>query len=221
MVLSVKTGKLSLPASFAGGLTGYLVFAGTGFGGLLMLGAFFILGTLATAHGKAAKAGIPGDGIHPEQRKTGQVFGNGGVAALLGILAFIDPAHNVSLYTMMLAGSLASATADTLSSELGMVYGRNFYNVLSLKKDQKGLDGVVSIEGTLLGAAGAVVIAVIYSLFFGFGKGSVLIAVAGIVGNLMDSILGASLERKHYINNDVVNFLNTLSAALFVLVLNG
>jgi uncharacterized membrane protein len=63
--------------------------------------------------------------------------------------------------------------------------------------------------------------AVIYSLFFGFGKGSLLIALAGIAGNLVDSILGASLERKHYINNDVVNFLNTLAAALFVWVLNG
>lgn len=215
MLLSVKTGKLSVPASLAGGLIGYLVFAGAGFAGLLMLAAFFILGTLATSHRKELKARMHADGHHEQQRKAGQVFANGGMAALSGILALIDPAH-AALYRMMLAASLASATADTLSSELGMVYGRHFYNVLTFKKDQRGLDGVISLEGTLLGAAGAVVIAGIYSVAFGFEKGSLLIVVAGILGNLMDSVLGASLERKGIIKNDGVNFLNTLFAALVV-----
>lgn len=217
MLLSVRTGKLSVPASLAGGLTGYLAFAGAGFAGLLMLAAFFILGTLATSHRKELKAKMHADGLHEQQRTAGQVFANGGVAALSGILALIDPTH-ASLYVVMLAASLASATADTLSSELGTVYGRHFYNVLSFKKDQRGLDGVISLEGTLLGAAGAMVIAAIYGVAYGFGKASVLIVVAGIAGNLLDSVLGASLERKGIIKNDGVNFLNTLFAALVVWV---
>jgi uncharacterized membrane protein len=31
---------------------------------------------------------------------------------------------------------------------------------------------------------------------------------------LIDSLLGALLERRGYLNNDLVNFLSTLSAAL-------
>ena len=218
MLLSVKAGKLTLPAALVGGLTGFLVFAGAGYAGILLLGVFFMLGVLATSHKKEVKARIIMHGLHPERRNAGQVLANGGIAALMGLLALIDPVH-AQVYVLMLAASLASATADTLSSELGMVYGRNFYHILTFKKDEKGLDGVVSMEGTLLGAAGAAVIAVIYALFFGFGKESWLIILAGIAGNLVDSVLGALLERKHLINNDVVNFLNTLAAALIVLLL--
>ncbi|WP_349318312.1 DUF92 domain-containing protein [Chitinophaga sp. MM2321] len=218
MVICIKTGKLSIPASLAAGLTGLLVYAGAGYTGLGLLGVFFILGTLATSHRKDLKAKIHPDSVHPETRKAGQVFANGGMAALLAIPMIIDPAH-ATLYGMMMAASLASATADTLSSELGMVYGRNFYNILSFKKEPKGLDGVVSIEGTLIGAAGAFIIAAAYSLSTGFDKRFVIILLAGVIGNLADSVLGASLERKHYINNDVVNFLNTFFAAVIALLL--
>lgn len=218
MAMSVKTGKLSIPAALAGGLTGILVFGGGGYTGLVMLGAFFMLGIWSTSHRKDIKAAIFTQGPHPEKRNAGQVLANGGTAALAGLLAMVDPAHD-KLYLLMMAASLASAIADTLSSELGMVYGRNHYNILTFKRDQKGLDGVVSLEGTLLGMGGAAVMAVIYSLFQGFGKESLLIVLAGVLGNLLDSLLGASLERRHRINNDVVNFLNTLFAALIVLLL--
>jgi uncharacterized protein (TIGR00297 family) len=218
MFLSVKAGKLTVPAALTGGFTGFAVYTGGGLIGFLSLVAFFVLGVLATAHKKSIKASIRAAGPHSEKRNAGQVLANGGVAALCGILAVVDEAHE-QLYVLMLTASLASATADTLSSELGMVYGRKFYNVLSFKKDHRGLDGVVSVEGTLLGAAGAAIIAVIYSLFAGFGNYFWVIILAGTAGNLADSVLGAMLERRRIINNEVVNFLNTLCAALLALLL--
>jgi len=46
-----------------------------------------------------------------------------------------------------------------------------------------------------------------------------LIIIAGTAGNLTDSILGAVLERRGIIGNNMVNFLNTLTAALLVIVM--
>ena len=216
MILCIKTKKLTVPASLTAGLVGFLIFVGTGYTGITMLGSFFVMGILATSHKKQQKAVI---GEHQQERKAGQVLANGGVAAILATLAIFDPAH-VNMYIIMLAGSLASATADTLSSELGMVYGRNFYNILTFRREQKGLDGVISIEGTLLGAAGTLIIAGIYAVAYGADRNCLIIVLAGILGNFADSVLGAALERKHYIDNDVVNFLNTFFAALVALSLH-
>jgi uncharacterized protein (TIGR00297 family) len=78
------------------------------------------------------------------------------------------------------------------------------------------LDGVISVEGTLIGAAGAGMIGLLYA---GFTIQAVPVLFAGILGNAMDSVLGASLERKKYLNNDVINFLNTIFAALTALAI--
>jgi len=217
-VASVKTGKLTLPAGICAFWVGLGIYRGAGGTGLALLAAFFILATLATAHKKKRKAQLEGQKKHPEKRKPGQVFANGGIAALLGLLAFIFPAQK-DVLCLMLASALSSATADTLASELGMVYGRNAFNILSFKREAQGLDGVVSIEGTLLGMAGSVVIALIYSATNGFNSYTGIIILAGTVGNLADSFLGASLERRHYLNNDLVNVLNTLIAALVALLI--
>nr|WP_232325543.1 DUF92 domain-containing protein [Pedobacter panaciterrae] len=210
MVICVWTKKLTFPAALTAGIIGFFVFAGLGETGILMLVTFFILGVLATGHKKQLKTKYDPEILDNKGRTSGQVFANGGMAGLFGILAIADH-KNSSLYILMAASSLASAIADTLSSELGMVYGRRFYNVLTFRREVRGLDGAVSLEGTLIGACGAGIIALIYA---GFDKKSLFVIGSGILGNLTDSILGATFERKNYIGNDLVNFLNTLVASL-------
>jgi uncharacterized protein (TIGR00297 family) len=219
MVVSVRAGKLTTAASLVGGVTGFLVWAGGGYAGIIMLATFFVLGTLATSWKKKQKAALHPQGLHPQKRNAGQVLANGGVAGLMGLLILVDKERALWYHTM-LAASLASATADTLSSELGMVYGRNTFNILSFKKEPAGLDGVISLEGTLIGALGALVIASIAAAMSDqAGDITWYILIAGIGGNLTDSILGAALERKGFVNNNWVNFLNTAIAALLALLL--
>jgi uncharacterized protein (TIGR00297 family) len=211
MYICVRTKKLTVPAALLAGMIGFIVAMGSGYIGFLSLILFFVLGVWATSHRKDLKAKITPEGVHPERRKASQVFANGGVAGIVSFIAYFDRMHE-DLYILMVAGSLASALADTLSSELGMVYGRKFYNIRTFKKDVKGLDGVVSLEGTLIGAAGAGLVALLST---GFSKMGIVVLFAGVLGNLVDSILGATLERDQQIGNDTVNFLNTLSGAIF------
>jgi uncharacterized protein (TIGR00297 family) len=218
MYFSVRAGKLNLVGALTGGLLGFLIFAGAGFTGIAMIGAFFLLGTAATSWKMNYKQQLHIAEKERGKRKASQVIANAGVAALLGVVTLLLPEHRI-LFSMMMAASLSSATADTLSSELGNVYGRRFYNIISFRKDKRGLDGVVSLEGTLFGIAGSAIIALIYSIGFGWSIYLWFIILAGTIGNILDSILGATLQRKHYVNNDAVNFFNTLIAAMVALFL--
>ena len=218
LLVSVQKKKLTLRGGFTALLLGMLVLTGTGFAGVLLLLAFFAMGVGATAHKRALKQQLKAGAAHSQQRNEWQVLANGGVAGVCALLAIIDPAH-LSLYTAMLAGSLASATADTVSSELGTVYGKRSYNILSWKKEPAGPDGVISIEGTLAGIAGAAVIALVFGLMMGFDGRMPVILVAGITGNLVDSLLGASLERKGLIGNNFVNACNTAAGAMLAFLL--
>jgi uncharacterized protein (TIGR00297 family) len=205
--------KLTPLAAATGVVLGFLIYKGAGFTGIGMLAAFFVMGTAATSWGFRQKSKL---GIAEERggrRTAGQVFANAGVAGIAGLLTLLFPAYQQA-FQLMIAGCFSAAAADTLSSELGNLHGRRFYNILSFKKDQRGLDGVISLEGTLCGVCGSVIIAIIYCVGFGLGSRFLLIVIAGTVGNLTDSVLGATVERKGWLRNNAVNFLNTLVGAL-------
>jgi uncharacterized protein (TIGR00297 family) len=205
--------KLNLAGAVAGFVVGSLVFLSAHYAGILMLGAFFVLGTAATSWKMNVKEQLKAAEKNKGRRNAAQVLANGGIAVITGLLILIYPDEKM-LFLLMMAASLASATADTLSSELGTLYGTRFYNVLTFKKDRRGENGVISLEGTLFGMVGSAVIALIYAVSYGWNANFYCIVLAGTIGNLSDSILGATLERKGYLNNDAVNFLNTLLAAL-------
>lgn len=214
---SVRSKKLTLPAAVTGVILGALIYAGGGFMGFTLLAVFFITGTAATSWKKHDKLLIKGSAAHEPTRHAGQVLANAGVAAILGALAWLT---HTPLLLLMMAAAMSSAMADTLSSELGMVYGRRCYHILTFKPDERGLDGVISIEGLLIGIAGSALMAILYLLFIpGRPRAAFIILAAGTFGNLADSILGALFERRGSLNNDLVNFLNTLLAATFAGVL--
>jgi uncharacterized membrane protein len=75
------------------------------------------------------------------------------------------------------------------------------------------------MEGTLWGLAGSTMIAVIYSIGYGYTGHALWIIVAGTIGNLADSVLGAAWERKGKLTNDLVNGLNTIIAAIVIFLL--
>lgn len=216
IILSVKTKKLTINAAITGGVLAFLVFCGAGYIGVSTMAAFFILGTLATSWKYTVKEVMGTVEGNEGQRKTSQVLANAGTAGLCALMALAFPAK-AEYFRVMLAASFASATGDTLSSELGTVYGKRFYNILTFKEDQRGCNGVISAEGMLAGFVSSLVIALIY-----WARSTrdiaAIVSVAGLAGNIADSVLGATFEQKHYMKNDAVNFVNTLIAALISLL---
>ncbi|RZK61521.1 MAG: DUF92 domain-containing protein [Hymenobacter sp.] len=194
MGYSARAGKLTLPAVWTGGALGVGIYLGAGFLGLGLLALFFGLGTAASAWRVADKRRLGLAEANRGRRTAGQVLANAGVAGLLGLVAWQLPTH-APLCRLMLAGSFAAATADTLASELGNIYGRRYVNILTFRPDERGLDGVISLEGTLLGLAGTALVAGCYCLIHGWQPAFWVLLVAGTVGNLSDSVLGATVER--------------------------
>jgi len=220
MAYSILAKKLTILAAFTGGILACLIFVASGYAGVAMMTTFFILGSVSTSWQRRKKQAFADSQENRIGRSASQVFANAGVAAIAGLLIILFP-QLANLLLPAMAAAFASATADTLSSELGMVYGKRFLNIITFKADHCGMDGVVSLEGTLIGIAGSCIIALVYAIGFGWDIGLVFIVIAGTVGNLTDSILGALLERKGLLGNNTVNFLNTLAAALAVMLLNS
>jgi uncharacterized protein (TIGR00297 family) len=216
---SVSAKKLTVIAALTGAAVACLVFAGAGYTGIAMMTCFFILGSAATSWQHHKKQNFTTAEEHQSGRSAGQVLANAGSAAIAGALALIFPIY-AHIWVLIMAACFSSATADTLSSELGTVYGKRFFNIITWKPDQRGFNGVVSLEGTLIGTAGCLVIAIIYAIGFGWDIKLILgIIIAGTAGNIADSILGATLERRGYAGNNFVNFLNTLIAASVMLLI--
>jgi uncharacterized protein (TIGR00297 family) len=147
-------------------------------------------------------------------RSASQVMANLGIAALMLVVTSPKSALVLAL------AALAEVAADTTSSEIGTALSTGTVLITTWKPVPSGTDGGVSLTGTLAGVAAAVIIA---GCSLGLGlvsfPAAMVIACAGAGGMIVDSLLGALLERRGYLNNDVVNLLSTAAAALIALAL--
>ena len=166
---------------------------GVGWRGFGLLLAFFVSGSLLTRGGG--------------QRTARQVFANGGVAALAA-LAGSWPAF---------AGALAAATADTWATEIGAYSPTAPRLITSGASVPRGANGGITPLGTAAGVLGA---AVIGALTWVLGPHDLrlagVVAIAGAVGMLVDSLLGATAQgplEDGWLNNDGVNLAMTLAGA--------
>lgn len=215
-------------AAFTGGLfTVAFYLAAPGWRSLLWpLLALFLLTFAATRFGRARKEALQ---VAEERRgrSASQVAANLGAAALAGIAVsashFFVLSPGILRRPMLIAlvAALAEATADTLSSELGEVLGGEPVLLTTLRRVPAGTDGAVSLAGTLAGCAGAAAIALIALLVLPLSWTEGFVALAsGVFGLFFDSLLGATLERRGWLNNDAVNFLSTCAAVVAASVLS-
>lgn len=202
----------------AGVVVGTFIFTFGGWRGYLMLAAFFLIGSLATRVGYAAKAAA---GIAQEKggsRGAKNALANCGTGLLLVLLAAVTP-HQTWLAVAFVA-AFATAAFDTVSSEIGQVYGRRTVLITSLRPVPPGTEGAISLEGTVAGMAAALLLGglgVLTGFIPPMGLGPV--AAGAFVGAMGESYMGAALESIKLLDNEMVNFLNTVVGAGVALAL--
>lgn len=192
-----RFGMLSRSGALAAFLLGFLVF---GFGGIswtVVLLTFFLSSSLLSKafHGKKRKL----DEMYSKgsNRDAGQVLANGGVAGSMVLLHILFP--DSSLPWVGFCAAFAAANADTWATELGVLSRTPPRLLTSGKAVPMGTSGGVTGIGTLAAASGALLIAVISLLFLESDNlnwiiFSLVVLAAGVLGSLVDSWLGATLQ---------------------------
>ena len=186
-----------------------------------------VLTSLATRFGLHQKLRM-GTAEKRQGRVASQVAANLGLAALVTLTQvqfwLIDhhllPAAGLAPMLIFIPSlaALAEAAADTVSSEVGQVVGGTPVLVVTLRRVKPGTDGGITLVGSLAGVWAAGVVAGVGALALNGGLEMLAIAwAAGVFGLFFDSLLGATLEERGWLNNDAVNFLSTASAAAFAL----
>jgi uncharacterized protein (TIGR00297 family) len=232
--------KAATPAAAAAGgticlLVTFWTFTGpiTLRSGLAPLITLFVLTFLATRAGRKRKmvAGLAeGLGHKRRGRTASQIIANLAAAGLSAALPALW-AHQLmqltrlpnfaqALLQVLVLAAFAEATADTVSSEIGQAFGGRPLLLISLRRVDVGTDGAVSLIGTLAGIAGA-------ALVTGVGMWAMhmisplagIALLSGVAGLVFDSLLGAAIERRGWIGNDLVNFTSTLFAVVVAFLL--
>jgi uncharacterized protein (TIGR00297 family) len=195
----------TMPAAAIGFLACMVLAQQPGFHALIALAALFALTFAATRFGRSKKESQRlAEGRRG--RRASQIVANLGVAALCGSLGW----HVACI------AALAEAAADTVSSEIGQGVGGEVWLITTGRRVAPGTDGGISVTGTCTGVMAAALVVLASGSSYSGLSNALLAFAAACVGLLFDSVLGATVERRSWVGNDLVNFSSTLFAAAIV-----
>lgn len=201
---------VSTSGAVAGGVVSFALYACAGPSAFAALVSVFALTWGATLWGYPGKQRL-GIAERREGRNASQVLANLAVSAVCAVLYFHDQREIVLVAA---AAALAEAAADTVSSEIGQAGGASPRLITTWERVPVGTDGGISVAGTLAGMISALLVAMVCRAGGLLSwRRSLAAAVAGTVGMLADSYMGAVFERRRKLNNDLVNLCGTAIAA--------
>lgn len=212
--LAYKMRIADISAMLSATLLGIIIIISTDVWWYLMLLAFFLLGGLFTRYKFDLKKSR---GIAESKggvRGYKNVFSNSLAALALAVAIKVFPDHSMLLLPAYL-GSIATATGDTLASEIGQTWKGEPIMITTLKKVSAGTDGGVTVLGEFAAFAGSGAIALLSLMFIENDISLALIVLAGgFIGTNIDSVLGATFQQKGYLSNNGVNLVATISGAI-------
>jgi len=217
--LAYRAGIADMSGLLSATLVGVLIIAFTDVWWFLLLLTFYLLGggftnykygykqSLGIAQGKGGARGYK------------NVFSNSLVAIVASIGYTIFP-HAADIFLYIYLGSVATATGDTLASEIGTTYKGKPRMITTLKEVEPGVDGGVSSLGEIAAIFGSMVIA-LFALLVGVIEidqycllGMSIITISGFVGTNIDSLLGATMQKRGILSNNGVNLAATIAGGV-------
>ncbi len=237
-----RLGALSLSGALAATGLGGLTYGLGGLPAAILLVAFFASSSGLSRIFNPQKKAVSEDFSKSGRRDWVQVLANGG-AAWLALLAGAMGWLSQSVAWLAFAAALATANADTWATELGVLSRTPPRLVTTGAPAPTGASGAVSLLGTLVGLAAALLIGLLAGWLLGRDLMLVVlvVGVSGLLGSLIDSYLGATVQAGYYcpkcrketerhplhscgtatqlrrglpwFSNDGVNFLSTLCGA--------
>ena len=221
---------ISVTMCYCGGLIGFIA-----------LTSLFIITITTDKIGKKKKKSIENDKTEKNgKRDIFQILANLFIATVLIIIYKLT---NNEKYLICFLISIAESAADTSASGIGILANKT-YNILTLKKSEKGLSGNISVLGLITSFLAALLISFIVMFKINNIYIMLIIAIFGFLGGVVDSILGCFQSKykccvcnkvtekskhcgkstSHYkglkhLNNDLVNFLSNLIICLTYIII--
>jgi uncharacterized protein (TIGR00297 family) len=229
-IITYKLNAVDLSGALSGVLCGVLLIVFGGFQWFILLLAFLILGTIFTKYKYQYKRKVGAAESNQGSRSYRNVFGNCFIPLIFVVaygtlggttyvpyLGYLDQ----SIFLIGYLGAMATATADTLASEIGSTYKGQPIMITTLRRVPPGTDGGVSPLGegaSIMGALAIALIAIPLELKAnGIGTMVFITVLTGFLGTNIDSLLGATLQRRGILSNAGVNFVATLFGGLFAM----
>jgi uncharacterized protein (TIGR00297 family) len=239
-ILAYKFSAIDLAGLLCGVVVGLLTILGGGPGWFIIVVVFFVLSAVLTRYKYAKKEQIGFAQAKGGMRSWPNILANAGVGAAAAVCEF---AFHGDIFGAFFAGSMATAAADTLATEVGLTSATRPRLITHLRRlVAPGISGGVTLIGETTALGSALLIALLAFLVKIGTSGTFALGVflAGIIGANLDSVIGATIQGKNtcvickkdteslvhhgaktakrsgfrFINNNVVNFIATLSGGI-------
>jgi len=215
--ISYRLHLLTASGSVASFLMGVIIGSFGSVSWLIILIAFALSGFIVTKfkfelkRRKGVQEGAKGE------RNWKNVVANGLVPALVALGAWSLGLQESAAANLIYLTAVSVAASDTIASELGVLSNKTFL-ITSMKRVAVGTDGGVSAYGTAWALIGAIFASILgWMLLFPWGTvdARLLIPIAmGFLGCNIDSLIGATLERRGIVSKLGTNLLSMVFGAL-------
>ncbi len=200
-IASIKLKLVDYTGTAAAFVVGFITLIFGGWNWFAILLSFYLTSSLLTKYKYDIKRRLGVAEAKGGARAWTNVFGNGGIAALF---ALAEGLFGGGAFFGGFIGAVSTAAADTLATELGLLYPGEPRLITNLrKKVPPGTSGGVSIYGEVAILVASTVIGLVAAACgaepsFTPIKILLIAILSGFAGSTIDSILGATVQAQYW-----------------------